>query len=55
MADKLKSAWKLVRAQLCDMGDGEKHGDDHHDCECHICQTIVEMDAKLNFHPAINF
>ncbi len=47
MTEEVKAAWEIVRAQLCDMGDGEEHGDDHRDISCEICNAIWEIDARF--------
>ena len=39
--------WKQLRPFLLDRGDGEEHGDDHHDADCHICQAIKTLDEEI--------
>lgn len=39
--------WRQLRPFLLERGDGEEHGDDHHDENCDVCQAIKTIDGVL--------
>lgn len=39
--------WHKLRPVLLDRGDGELHGDGHHDDDCDVCCAIKAIDSSI--------